>query len=610
MYLDPAEKPISELFPIEGKMKYIIPDYQRGYSWNTDNIEELFNDILNEDEKYYIGNLLVTSDSDDKSDDSLGEEFSVVDGQQRLTTIALFFLAIYENLGKKQEEADADLDDIFSLKSDIKRKLELSEGQPRLQLLERDAEVFNNYLGVLHKRPKAKYGNRAFAKRYKFITELVDDKFKTFDELKEFYDKLNSLLLLRIKMNDLVDAFTVFSSLNAKGLPLTLIDLLKSDFIKTTVGKIESKKASELWSQLISMFVSGDSQAKSTAITQFLLNNYDTFISKKTSSITKMKALKKYENEFADRGYKYIYKLIERAQLFSVLSPAIDADDGAEFSQAVIKVCDDLTKLDASQSYPLMMLLLDKLRNNKVQEGTVVDAFSLLINFYVRRNIVLKPKSSNIRAAFLGVVRKIEKSDNPDQSVHDELQRTIQQISVSDSEFRVALDDAVYDISPRTVRYILITLERKHGDFFNKQNKDTLDEYSLSKGKKQMPVWSLEHIMPESNNLKNGWPEMISPENVDEAKTKQEKYMHKLGNLTLTGYNSEMSDHSFEAKRDFTPDKGKTFTGLKTPLFINESIPDENETIDSKQSWTPDDINRRTKKLSELIISDFSLEQE
>lgn len=284
MYLDPAEKPISELFPIEGKMKYIIPDYQRGYSWNTDNIEELFNDILNEDEKYYIGNLLVTSDSDNDSDDSSGEEFSVVDGQQRLTTIALFFLAIYENLGEKQKEEDADLDDIYSLKSDIKRKLELREGQPRLQLLERDAEVFNNYLGVLHKRSRAKYGNRAFAKRYKFITELVDDKFKTFDELKEFYDKLNSLLLLRIKMNDLVDAFTVFSSLNAKGLPLTLIDLLKSDFIKATVGKIESKKASELWSQLISMFVSGDSQAKSTAITQFLLNNYDTFISLQMSN--------------------------------------------------------------------------------------------------------------------------------------------------------------------------------------------------------------------------------------------------------------------------------------------------------------------------------------
>lgn len=609
MYLEPAQKPISELFPIETKISYVIPPYQRGYSWNVDNIEELFNDIVNEDENYYIGNLLVTKEQA-ASDKDTAEIYSVVDGQQRLTTIALFFLAIYENLESKRlnepEKFSKAERKIYHLEDAIEQKLRL-DGKPRLKLLEHDAEVFENYLGVLDQKEKAKYGTRAFAKRYKFITELIDDNFSELSDLQNFYTKLNSLTLLRITMIDLVDAFTVFSSLNAKGLPLTLIDLLKSTFIKATVGEIDTREASDLWDKLISMFVSGDSQAKSTAITQFLLNNYDTFISDKTSSITKMKALKKYQAVFENKGYKYIYELIDHAQLFSVISPVVDTDPNIAFSSDVMRCANDLMKLDASQSYPLMMFLLKHLRDGEIQEQTVVSALKLLTKFYVRRNIVLKPKASNIRAAFLNVVRETEHSSNFDQDVMEKVYGTIQNISVPDDEFKVALNDAVYEISPRTVRFILINLERKHGHYFNKQNKDTLDDYEVSKGKKQMPRWSLEHILPESPNLKNGWPEMISPENVDEARTTQDKYMHKLGNLTLTGYNSEMSDRSFEFKRDFTASDGKTPAGIQTPLYINQSIPEKGQNVSDKKGWTPADIDRRTSALSDMVLEDFSL---
>ncbi|WP_054655370.1 DUF262 domain-containing protein [Secundilactobacillus silagei] len=94
MYLDPESKPISEIFPIEGEKQYKIPIYQRNYSWSTQNIEDLFDDINSENAGYYIGNLLVTADKENK------DYFEVVDGQQRLTTISLFFLAIYETAEK------------------------------------------------------------------------------------------------------------------------------------------------------------------------------------------------------------------------------------------------------------------------------------------------------------------------------------------------------------------------------------------------------------------------------------------------------------------------------------------------------------------------------
>src|SRR5690625_1667089 len=155
MNLTPESKPISEIFPIEGKTIYKIPIYQRNYSWHNNNIEELYNDVLNEEEGYYIGNLLVTH-STEKG------QYDIVDGQQRLTTIALFFLALYEELENIREDYSEQpqiLERIFSLKADIKRKLRTPDWKPRLRLLEPDSEIFKSYLKILDNKPKGKYGN-------------------------------------------------------------------------------------------------------------------------------------------------------------------------------------------------------------------------------------------------------------------------------------------------------------------------------------------------------------------------------------------------------------------------------------------------------------------
>src|SRR5699024_4029235 len=175
------------------------------------------------------------------------------------------------------------------------------------------------------------------------------------------------------------------------------------------------------------------------------------------------------------------------------------------------------------------------------------------------------------------------------------------QISSSDDEFQSALKGSVYDISPQTVRFMLIELERKHGGYFYKQN-DTLDNYSNGK-----PVWSIEHIFTQNQNLKDNWKEMISPDNIDLGNEKQSENMHKLGNLTLTGYNAEMSDKGFLDKRDYRPKDSNEFTGLRTHLFINESIVREGEEIENKESWTIEDINYRTDKLADLLFKEFNL---
>jgi len=602
MNINPESKPISEIFPIEGGATYNIPIYQRNYSWNNNNIEELYNDVINEETGYYIGNLLVTripSTSD----------FDVVDGQQRLTTIALFFLAIHEELTNlESKNTDPQISgQIYSLKADIARKLRTGKGIPRIKLLEPDAEIFRNYLQVLDNKPKGKFGNRTFGKRYKFIQELIGDKegndsTNAFPKINDFYNKLNNVELLRITVNDLTDAFSVFTSLNAKGLPLTLIDLLKSYYLSEAVHHYSEKEALEEWNKLICVFSDDDGEPNSTAVTQFLQNNYDAFEGEGTSSITKQASLRKYEKLFKENGYSYMDTLIINAKLFSTIIPKIKSDQEIEYGEGLKTTIIKLTKLETSPVYPLMIYLLKELNVGKVSEKTVESVFNYLINFYVRRNIVLKPKSSNIRSKAIQTVRLLQNENNLDEVSLSVTKNTLGQISSSNEEFLSSLKGSVYDISPQTVRFILIELERKHGQFFNKQNEDNLDKYN-NNGK---PVWSLEHILPQNTNLKDIWKEMISPENIDLASNLQKENMHKLGNLTLTAYNAEMSDNCFLEKRDYKPKDSSEYTGLRTKLFINESIVHKGEAIETKNTWTIEDINARTEILANLILQEFT----
>ena len=217
MQISSESRKVSELFPILGNVHYHVPSYQRGYSWRDEQIGQLFEDIRKEDAGYYAGNILLTGDED---------SFSVIDGQQRLTTISLFLLAIGERLAEYSH-----LESAIGLKLDIRRQLLDSTGEPRVVLLDQDQVIYLDLLGALHGKHHKKWGNRSFIRRYRYIKELFEEDCDSFEKLNEFYQKLMQVDLLRVTVPNLGDAFTVFSSLNSKGLPLTLIDLLKGEFL-------------------------------------------------------------------------------------------------------------------------------------------------------------------------------------------------------------------------------------------------------------------------------------------------------------------------------------------------------------------------------------------
>ena len=167
----------------------------------------------------------------------------------------------------------------------------------------------------------------------------------------------------------------------------------------------------------------------------------------------------------------------------------------------------------------------------------------------------------------------------------------LRDISSSDDEFRKRLESSIYEENADIARFILTTMSE------DAMTKETwTDLWAQEKGHF---IWTIEHILPQGANLPDAWKQMLG--GAEAAAAAQEENVHRLGNLTITAYNSTLGNKSFADKRDRTDAKGR-FIGYRNGLTLNESLV-------TKESWTVSDIETRTKELAERAAARFPLVQ-
>jgi hypothetical protein len=159
------------------------------------------------------------------------------------------------------------------------------------------------------------------------------------------------------------------------------------------------------------------------------------------------------------------------------------------------------------------------------------------------------------------------------------------------SLFKEKLNDDIYEDNVEITRFILSKIEEiksmtmeRFDDFWARDNSGKLK-------------WTIEHIFPEGTNLPNSWVDMMANGDRYKAKEMQEKFVHKLGNLTLTGYNSNLSNFNFLKKQERKDNQGR-YIGYKNGLYLNEEL-------ENKDKWTEKDIKERTEKLVNLAVNIF-----
>jgi predicted transport protein len=584
--------PISQILDGDSKIIYTIPKYQREYTWTKTEWEELFDDLYENDMGYYLGSIICVN----QSKDAISAQYlEIIDGQQRLTTIILLFAAIYSRISdNKLNLTDNQMVDIINLKNRIVLKRE-----KKVRFVLQDQNNNNDdFLAILNecdifqygKAPK-NLGNRKIYHAYKYfkarISSLIDNQNNGIDLIIDYLGKITSACIVKIEVESYTDAFILFESLNNRGTPLSVVDLIKNsllkEFEKSEKGSIDIYY--EKWKELLEYL--GDDY---TVQERFFRYYYDAFKTElqriySVSVATRSNLIHIYETLINYDAKTFLKDIICAGKMYAHILGR--SDDGT-----LEKLIDDFTDLEhiqGSPSHVLLLYLLVKKDILDLDENILSSIIKNLVNFFVHRNITDVPPTRDLIRLFMNTIEKIKDMKGP--AIQKEIAEQLKIVSENDDVFKEKLKGPLYDQNKETTRFILCSLEESDK---TRENKVNLWEY---KGKQM--VWTIEHIFPEGENIPRHWVDMIADGDTKKAKEIQESHVHKLGNLSISAYNSNLSARSFEDKKNLVDASGRNI-GYRNGIKLNEDLV-------TKDTWNEKTIDERTDKLVSLTLELFKL---
>lgn len=582
---------VHSLFSHEGNVLYKIPPYQREYSWHKPHWEDLFEDLIDADGAHFLGTIITL----DRTTDALeGSILQVVDGQQRLTTLALLLAAVYSVLKEHIDELDEDTrTDVTNLGRQLVRK---ADGQPRVTPQRQGHNLFD-FLTVLEEaglpvegERKPYYPSRRIAKCYQYFRAAIL-KFAETEELAETEAALRvreaalQAVIVKIEVASHADAFVLFESLNNRGMPLSPVDLIKNHLLAESEKKqiMNVDQAFKHWNDMLTSL--GDSYATQE---RFLRHYYNAFKPElpdvpNASVATKSNLIRVYEKVLERDLKKVIDALVDASKLYGRVNCVAELDQPTSLDRAFQR----LMRAQGAPSYVLLLWLMTMQEELKLSDTHIEAVVDLLTSFFVRRNLTGYPPTYVLAKLFMTTISDI--ADARGDDVVEIVGEKLSAASVSDEEFRTRLLGRIYDENSDVARFILATLAE------DAMTKETYVD--LWRQEKNRFVWTIEHILPQGENLPEAWQEMLGGEEI--AAQEQEKHKHRLGNLTITAYNSNLGNKSFPEKRDRQDAKGR-YIGYRNGLALNA-------TLETRDSWTGDDIERRTQELVSKVLSRFPL---
>lgn len=603
MIQDAKNRPISELFDIDSKIVYFVPKYQREYTWSKTHWEALFDDLQENEPGYFLGSLICIN----QSNDALSiQELEVVDGQQRLTTLSLLFAAIYKVL--KDHEDELDEDQSVDL-ANLKRKLILKKFDDQVRVIpqiqnnnQNDYRAVLSDVGVIEVVNIAPYaGNRKIFKAFRYLKDRIEKlgngQADTIEQIMELLDKVNQASLVKIEVGSHADAYTLFESLNNRGMPLTAIDLIKNKFL----SKLESFEPGNVdyyfnhWNCLLGCL--GDDYAIQERFFRQYYNAFKDILNKPFrrgeekkkdplgTVATRSNLIQIYEKLINYDAKDCLNKIMDAGKIYSIILSRNqdEALDGLE------KPLKDLERIQGAPSYLLMLYLLVKSNELKLSYRHLSLIVQILVRFFVRRNLTDLPPTRDLTRLFMTIIDKIK--DLSGNAVYDLIKDQLISVSSSDDTFRQKLEGPIYDENAGVTRFILCALAEEA------MTKETL--LDLWRVENKQFVWTIEHIFPQGENIPQNWINMIADGDQMKAKEIQQTHVHKLGNLTISGFNSALGNKSFEEKRDRTDRQGRS-VGYKNGLKLNEDLA-------NATSWSMEQIDTRTAKLVQQVMNIFRL---
>ncbi|MBQ8169043.1 DUF262 domain-containing protein [bacterium] len=537
---------------IDNSKRYIVPRYQRDYTWDNknDEWELLWDDITSKDKQHYVG-ILVLQELEDK--------INIIDGQQRLTTITIIILAALYLLAESIEKMDA------SEQVSAKKQLELllnsyiARQNPKdlkyygkIILNKNNNEFFsqlcdiNQNKSVLNIKTKSKElkSNKLLCEALKYFYIKLKDYISIInaDTIIDFIDeKINKKLIFNlINVSSTENAYMLFETLNSRAVELSAYDLLKNHLLSKAGTEAEESMLSDI--EKITTNIEDDD------ITRFIALDWNSRYIPKTPE---KRIYRKISNTITDSrsAFTYTKKLIKSSEIYKLIkSPDFDDKNINE----LLKVLNYIPRI--KQHYMILLSLLQS-NNKNYNKKKIIQALLILA---LRYNYVGQGQANRQESVYNTIAHKIsqEKYKNT-KEIFEEIKNS--NIYVKSAEFIEKFSTKDF-ATEKLDRYILAKIQ---------------EEFNSSSIKIDYDNMTIEHIKDKSSDA---------------------KYKNKIGNFLLLKeeINSSMSTMSFEEKKEI-------YKKYKTLPFLNDII--------NSDIWSEKEVENRSKKLAKMADKIFSLKE-
>ena len=540
--------------------QFIIPIYQRTYSWTRKECQQLLDDIFragenNQVRAHFVGSFVYIEKGLYSA--TAHSPLMVIDGQQRLTTITLLLEALARRVGNAEplENFTADKIRRYYLIDDRE------EGDHRFKLLltQTDKETL---LAIVQQQPVPAEHSVRIAENLDFFVQAIEGIPE--DRLHQLWIGVSKLTAVDIALDrDQDNPQLIFESMNSTGLDLSQADLIRNYVL---MGLEPSHQASLYEHHWRPMELGFSQQSYSTNFDGFMRH----YLTVKTGDIPKISAVYEAFKSHASQPEvetEGIDALVQDLKAYSRYYCAFALD--AEPDKGLADAFRDLRELRADVVYPLLLELYDDYETGVLPRDDFEAAVRLIESYIFRRAVCAIPTNS-LNKTFSNFSKGLSK-DRYLESIEASFQLlpSYRRFPTDDEFKRELVVRDLYNFQRRS--YWLRRIEN-HG----RKERAQVDEYTI------------EHIMPQNENLSEEWQHALG---FDWERVHQTK-LHTLGNLTLTAYNSEYSDRPFVEKRDLQI--GDKQLGLKySPLRLNEGL-------GGLDVWDEAAIDKRARRLADL----------
>ena len=540
--------------------RFVIPVYQRNYDWKTENCRQLYDDLVQvikrKRKSHFFGSITSVYNPEGSS-----MEFRVIDGQQRITTVSLLLLSMYNLLDKGIVETDNPY-----LKKKLMEDYLIDQYSPldtriKLKSVKNDRIAYEK----LFDDPADYIPNSGLTINYNYFYDRIQRKEININQL---FDAISRLEIISITLNTDDDPQLIFDSLNSTGVALSEGDRIRNFILMGLPSKQQESYYKKYWNKIEEC----TNYDPSTFIRDYL--------SVKTQLISPQKKVyitfKEYVEDLSIKTEELLSDMVNYARWFKQINTA-------DTKEKKLNACIyRLNRLETTVTRPFFLEVMRLNSEGNLDLQQVTEIFEYTENYLFRRTICDLPTNA-LNKIFLSLHKEIMRYDGTVNNYVDKFKYVISSKKErtrfpDDEEFKIAFSERqVFLMNSKNKIYILERLENYGTD----EDKDIYRHYDAGD-------YSIEHIMPQ--HLTPSWVTSLG----DDYEQIHNTWIHRIANLTLTAYNSKYSNSSFDDKKNMA--NGFTDSGIRLNSFISQ-----------KDKWTLAELEERDQYLTNHAVNIWSM---